>query len=612
MRRVARAAGAILIGLALLAVLAVPASAQRLLFVSDDGTTQPGLSVFSIGAGGGLTAVPGSPFATGGSGGGADSVVLTPDGKHAYVTNFSGNSVSGFSVGSTGALTTLSGSPYAAGTQPVGLALTPDGHYLYATNGGTNDVSAFSIGSNGVLTAIPGSPFTLGSGQGGPGFPALTPNGRYLYVPDTQGVVAFAVQTNGSLVPAPGSPYAIPGSLNAPAAGVTPAGNELLIGLGYGADSVAAYAIAASGALTPLAGSPFGTGHTGGTPDMAVSPTGGSLYLVGGTTLGGMSIGAGGALSVLPGTPYAFPGAVAPQAVAVAPGGGEVFASDVSKKVQPYAVQANGALTPIGSPVPTSGGAPDQGSVTVGPVDGPTAAFTVGAQPQGLPTTFSAGASSSPNGTVVQYLWNFGDGATTTSTTPTVSHTYAHPGAYNAVLTVIDNAGCSVVGPYTGQSPSCVTDPGASVSQGVTINASHSITVGNQRVTLITPAPLVCQGSSGSLAASLSATKLNHGKTAKFVRASFYLGKGIKHTHKVRRHGKSVKVTTYTPNAITYALPANKQLSLQGLKAGSHTLKVVFDFRETKTVRVHHGSKRTKVKKKVTVTRTLSVTFTIC
>jgi len=53
--------------------------------------------------------------------------------------------------------------------------------------------------------------------------------------------------------------------------------------------------------------------------------------------------------------------------------------------------------------------------------------------------SFSSSGSFDPDGTIISYLWNFGDGATASTANP--SHAYATPGLYTATLTVTDNAG---------------------------------------------------------------------------------------------------------------------------------------------------------------------------
>ncbi|WP_423792559.1 PKD domain-containing protein [Methanocaldococcus indicus] len=51
---------------------------------------------------------------------------------------------------------------------------------------------------------------------------------------------------------------------------------------------------------------------------------------------------------------------------------------------------------------------------------------------------FDASKSYSPNGEIVKYIWNFGDGSKEETTTPIITHTYT-PGTYNVTLTVVDN-----------------------------------------------------------------------------------------------------------------------------------------------------------------------------
>jgi len=71
----------------------------------------------------------------------------------------------------------------------------------------------------------------------------------------------------------------------------------------------------------------------------------------------------------------------------------------------------------------------------------PTASFTF------LPTapivaetvTFNASASNDPDGTIVSYAWDFGDGASGSGAI--VEHTYAAAGNYDVTLTVTDNDG---------------------------------------------------------------------------------------------------------------------------------------------------------------------------
>ncbi len=67
------------------------------------------------------------------------------------------------SIGTGGALNEVAGSPYGVGTGPVGVALDTTGSYVYVANKGSNNISAFALtAASGKLTAIAGSPFSSG------------------------------------------------------------------------------------------------------------------------------------------------------------------------------------------------------------------------------------------------------------------------------------------------------------------------------------------------------------------------------------------------------------------------------------------------------------------
>jgi 6-phosphogluconolactonase len=67
------------------------------------------------------------------------------------------------SIGTGGSLKEVSGSPYAVGTGPTGVILDTTGSYVYVANKGSNNISAFTLtAASGKLTAIAGSPFASG------------------------------------------------------------------------------------------------------------------------------------------------------------------------------------------------------------------------------------------------------------------------------------------------------------------------------------------------------------------------------------------------------------------------------------------------------------------
>ena len=88
------------------------------------------------------------------------------------------------------------------------------------------------------------------------------------------------------------------------------------------------------------------------------------------------------------------------------------------------------------------------------------------------PVAFDGTGSSDPDGTIVSYDWNFGDGSTGTGVTP--SHTYAAAGGYNVTLTVTDDAGDT----DTASTTATITDQGGGGCQGITITEASFGTKG--------------------------------------------------------------------------------------------------------------------------------------
>jgi PKD repeat protein len=72
------------------------------------------------------------------------------------------------------------------------------------------------------------------------------------------------------------------------------------------------------------------------------------------------------------------------------------------------------------------------------------ARFIVTPSPQhaNVDLRFDASASTAPLGNVItRYSWDFGDGVTDITTTPTVSHVYTESRIYPVTLTITDDAG---------------------------------------------------------------------------------------------------------------------------------------------------------------------------
>jgi 6-phosphogluconolactonase (cycloisomerase 2 family) len=293
-------------------------SAGKYLFVADQQTTDyngnavPGtISVFSIGSGGALTEVTGSPFTvpplltgpvtipnlvglavtptqypvlnTQAVGNAQCALVQqlppsTPE--YLYVTDANNNWLWGFTVQSTGALQPI-GYPnnvviFPAYSVTTGVAVDPCNRFVYVTNKRSNNVSAYAICNStsparpsicdtnqypaGYLVEVPNSPFALGGGTSSPNGPTVLqvdPLANFLYVVDNQSnqLSCFRItQVNGGLAPLSTSsvatginPAAI--AIRADDNWVFVANNETLNGFGV----LSQYELApATGILTPF------------------------------------------------------------------------------------------------------------------------------------------------------------------------------------------------------------------------------------------------------------------------------------------------------------------------------------------------------------------------
>jgi 6-phosphogluconolactonase len=117
------------------------------LYIARSGTNG-GVAVFSIGSGGSLTSVTGSPFA---AGSGTFSVALDSTGTYVYAANRTDGTVSGYTIvpGTTTAalsLTPLSGSPYTSGLGVQSIGVDATGKYLLAAAvNGAPDLTMYSF-----------------------------------------------------------------------------------------------------------------------------------------------------------------------------------------------------------------------------------------------------------------------------------------------------------------------------------------------------------------------------------------------------------------------------------------------------------------------------------
>jgi 6-phosphogluconolactonase len=153
------------------------------------------------------------PFARAPAGAGPRDLTFHPNGKHVYVINELGNSVTLFDRdGKTGALTrkqTVSTLPkgFAGKSYCADLKVTPNGRFLYGTNRGHDSIAAYRIGADGRLTRIGIEP-SLGKG---PQNLAITPEGRLLLCANMPGnnVAVFRIDAESGRLKAAGKPVPV-------------------------------------------------------------------------------------------------------------------------------------------------------------------------------------------------------------------------------------------------------------------------------------------------------------------------------------------------------------------------------------------------------------------
>ncbi|MEY4563131.1 MAG: hypothetical protein RLZZ618_2408 [Pseudomonadota bacterium] len=80
-------------------------------------------------------------------------VVVTPNGRYAYVTNTASGTISSYKVQKSGQLALAQGIATTSGAGPIDAAIAADGRGLFVLNAGSNSITSFAIDRDGSLTA---------------------------------------------------------------------------------------------------------------------------------------------------------------------------------------------------------------------------------------------------------------------------------------------------------------------------------------------------------------------------------------------------------------------------------------------------------------------------
>jgi hypothetical protein len=292
-------------------------------YVNDNTAPVNSVAGFDRHADGTLTAIPGSPFAVGGSGtGGPDasqgSLQLSDDGRYLLAVDAGSNQISVLRIKHDGSLQPAAGSPFSSsGVDPVSIAVHHDLVYVAnagpGSNTGDTNYTGFRLDHGGRLSPIPDSTYVLPN-DSKPGQVLFDRDGRKLVGTRivTSLIDSFTVGHDGRLTAAPGSPYDAQafsppqgwGQLGAEFSPTHP--NELFVtdahtaaGGGAFPGLVSSFTVAPDGTLNPL-GAPVAN-DGGAACWIELSRDGRFAFVVntGSKTVSSYSIGAGGSLTFL-------------------------------------------------------------------------------------------------------------------------------------------------------------------------------------------------------------------------------------------------------------------------------------------------------------------------
>jgi YVTN family beta-propeller protein len=387
---------------------------------SDDNTVTP----INI-----ATNTPGTPITVGTT---PLHIAITPNSTTAYVTNADTNNVTPINVA-----TNTAGIFIPVGNSPSGITITPDGKTAYVANSGDNTVTPINIATN-----TPGTPIPVGTS---PSVIAITPDGKTAYVVNTNSndvtPITIATNTPGTPIPVGIVPFAI---------AITPDGKTAYV-LNFDTNDVTPIDIATNTPGTPI---PIGLSPNG----IIITPDGTTAYVV---NSGSNNVTPINTATNTAGAPIPVGGS--PFGIAITPDSKTAYVVNFdTNNVTPIDIATNTPGTPI--PVGTS---PFDIAITADPA--PIALFSTTVAPAGSATSFDASSSVTPVGSIVTYVWNFGDGHTLITHTPTTSHIYALAGSYSVTLTVTNSAGTSTTQTFTGQTASRNGGPSATTTQTVNL-----------------------------------------------------------------------------------------------------------------------------------------------
>lgn len=357
-----RAGGAVAAALAVIALLAAggsSASAQPTInlgavYTLTNEVSGNRVAVFDRAIDGTLTPagmVPTGGLGTGGGIGSQGALILSQDNRWLFAVNAGSNEISVFAVRLNGLR--LVDRVASGGTRPT--SLTARGNLLYVLNaGGSGNITGFTVGLSGKLTPLSGSTRPVSTGASNPAQVEFSPDGRFLAVTERAINVISIYRVGFDGRPGDPMPY--------PSAGVAPFGfafdrvghlivSETANGAPNGS-TASSYLLSPTGSLSPVTAA--AATHQTAACWVVVSRDGRFAYTAnaGSGSISGFRIDPFGRLSLI--TPDGRTGVTGdgsgPIDMAVSLDGRHLYVlGNGSHAIGGFRIEANGALTPVGS-----------------------------------------------------------------------------------------------------------------------------------------------------------------------------------------------------------------------------------------------------------------------
>jgi 6-phosphogluconolactonase (cycloisomerase 2 family) len=388
-------------------------------------------------------------------------LAMTPGGTDLYATAEDG--VLQYDVAPDGRLTPKDPALVPVPGDPHSIAIRPDGASLYVTDARYGKLRQFDVGAGGRLT--PKAPAYVKAGSRTRGV-AVSPGGDTAYALVVGGILVYDVAADGTLTRRAGR-IDVPSCALEDLA-LTPDGRNLYATSADG--RVFQFSVAPDG--TPVAGSPASLAVEGSPLGIAVAPDGSAAYVSAGAAwwkkparVHSFGIGPGGALTAAGSSDVS--GSKRLGYLSVSPDGRSLFVAGGDGHLFDLSAAA--------PPAPKDPAALDLRAahgVVVSPNQAPVASFGASPGSAGSATVFDASGAADPDGTIVRYDWDFGDGTLLPDGGPSPQHVYTRPGTYVVTLVVTDNEGASTTTIFTGGTVLGNGAPGAQASREIVVAAA--------------------------------------------------------------------------------------------------------------------------------------------